>query len=323
MSRRIRFHGVAEFPWKIPVREECLGMLDRIRVGNRSVEIALPINGAGTHETPPGAPLLAPQDYRGQPLAGPAISASTVNWGFRFSANLHYIGAARVSFLLTPASSIYTSPEFLELHQDFLNWFDIVQHWAAAWSGVPLRIGGRQESISLILTKDNRTVGTPILFFPAVTVDLTAKAVPLSRTQLQSAFRRASQGNQLPVEHRLLLSAQVARMAGDRRLAVIEAGSASEVALAAAVSEDLRSRKATIEFINQTIIDANGIVGLMALYMTLGHILSVSKNRVANELARIRNLAVHGGQIPTDSETQNAINHASALVQDARPLPAI
>lgn len=314
MSRRVRFHGVANFPWQIPAEADCLGMLDRIKVGTHSIEIALPIGDPEAN----GALLVEPQDYRGEPLAVPLINLRTL-WGYRSTANLYYIRAARMSFLLASANNVVTSPEFGELEREFLKWFDIVQHWASAWSRQPLReIGGPQESILHILTKENQVIGTPIRF-PGVFFGAT----PLNRAQLQSAFRRASRGDQLPVEHRLLLSARIAQMEGDRRLAVIEAGSASEVALATAISADLKGRKATTEFIDQTIKGANGVVGLRSLYVALGHALSVSRNRVVTELAEIRNLAVHGGRVPTDPETHGAINHASAIVQEARPLPVI
>jgi hypothetical protein len=289
-------------------------MLDRIRVGIYSINIALPISDAETN----GAPLVVPQDYRGEPLAEPLINLRAL-WGYRSTANLYYIGAARVSFLLAPTDDVVISPEFRDLEREFLKWFDIVQHWASAWSNKPLReIGSPQESALQILTRDNHIVGTPIRF-PAVFFGAT----PINQAQLQSAFRRASRNDQLPVEHRLLLSARIAQMEGDLRLAVIEAGSASEVALAAAISADLRGKRATAEFIDLAIKDANGVVGLRSLYETLGHALSVSRNRVVNELANVRNTAVHGGRMPTASETENAINHASTLVRESRPLPSV
>jgi hypothetical protein len=289
-------------------------MLDRIKIGTHFIEIALPIDDFEEN----GAMLVAPQDYRGGPLAGPLINLRT-EWGYRSTANLYYIGAAKVSFLLAPTDNVIMSPEFRELEREFLKWFEIVQHWASAWSGQPLReIGRPQGSILNLLTRENRIIGTSIRL-PGVFFGAT----PLNRTQLQSAFRRASRGDQLPVEHRLLLSARIAQMEGDRRLAVIEAGSASEVALAAAISADLTGRRAAMGFIDQTIKDANGVVGLRSLYVALGHTLSVSRNRAISELAEIRNLAVHGGRVPTDPETQGVINHASSIVQEARPLPVI
>jgi hypothetical protein len=315
MPRRVRFHGVANFPSQIPVGADCLGMLDRIKVEAHSIEFALPIDGAEVN----GAPLVEPRDYRGEPLAPPLSGLPTLRWGYRSSANLYYIAAARVSFLLTPTDNTATSPEFIKLEREFLRWFDIAKHWASAWSGEPLHdIGRPQESILQILTKNNQVVGSPVRL-PAVFFG----ARPINRAQLQSAFRRASSGDQLPAEHRLLLSAQIAQMDGDRRLAVIEAGSASEVALAAAISADLRTKRATAEFIDQAIKNANGIVGLRSLYVAIGNTLSVSGGRVITELANIRNTAVHSGRIPTDPETRRAIGHASVLVHESRPLAVI
>lgn len=316
MARRIRFHGVANFPWLIPAKAETLGALDRIRIEKHSIGIALPVASSEAN----GAPLVAPLDYRKEPLAEPLLSSSTGSWGYRSSADLYYIAAARASFVLAPETNMATSSEFLELSQAFLKWFDIVRYWAAAWTQQPLHDTSKPHgSILQIPTSDDLMAGTPVrlgsVFFGAT---------PLSLAQLRSVFKRASRGDQLPVEHRLLLSARLAQMAKDNRLAVIEAGSAAEIALATAISNEFqKNQKIDVKFINQTIENANGVAGLVSLYLALDQTLPISKNRVGNELARIRNLAVHGGHIPEDPETQLAVNHASALVQSARPLPVI
>jgi hypothetical protein len=260
--------------------------------------------------------LVAPLDYRGKPLAEPLLSSFAGHWGYRASAALCYISSARISFLLNPAADVAASSEFRDLGETFLKWFGIVREWAAAWSGEPLRtIGESRGSVLHVPTGGGLMAGSSIRMS-----SVYIGAAPLTLAQLRSAFGRASRDEHLPVEHRLLLSAQVAQMGGDFRLAVIDAGSAAEVGLAAAISEELGRKGVVGEFIERAIVDANGVVGLASLYAALGHTLAVSKNKVASQLAQVRNGAAHGGRVPTKPEADLAVQHARALVEHARPL---
>ena len=315
MSRRVRFHGIAHFPWDIPVGPETLGMVERIKLGSNVCMIALPVASSGMA----GTQLLAPLDYRGKPLAQPLLSSSAGQWGYTASATLCYLSAARISFLLNPTANVAASAEFKDLGDAFLKWFEVIREWAAAWSHQPLRtIGEPRGSVLYVPTGGGLMAGSG-----ARAGSVFVGAAPLTDTQLRGAFRCASRDEHLPVEHRLLLSAQVAHMGGDFRLAVIDAGSAAEVGLATAISDELRLKGVDSEFIERALVDANGVVGLAALYAALGRTLPVSKNRVASELAQIRNTAAHGGRIPTEAEAERALQHSRALVQAARPLPPL
>lgn len=315
MPRRVRFHGVAHFPWAIPASPDALGIVEQVGLGSHVCKIALP---AATSNAV-GTPLEAPLDYRRKPLAEPMLSSFAGQWGYRASATMCYISAARISFLLSPTTNVATSDEFRDLGETFLRWFEIVREWAAAWSHEPLRtIGESRGSVLHVPTGGGLMAGTGLRLG-----SVFIGAAPLTLAQLRSAFRRASRGEHLPVEHRLLLSAQVAQMEGDLRLAVIDAGSAAEVGLASAISEELSHKGVGGEFIERAIVDANGVVGLATLYAALGHTLAVSKNRLASQLAQVRNEAAHGGRMPTRPQAELAVQHANALVQAARPLASL
>jgi len=74
-----------------------------------------------------------------------------------------------------------------------------------------------------------------------------------------------------------------------------------------------RERSAVIE-------QANGLVGLAALYRSGVGSLSVSQKRLMNQLARPRNGAAHQGQPPSPGETSAALRTARTLVEETTPL---
>jgi hypothetical protein len=102
---------------------------------------------------------------------------------------------------------------------------------------------------------------------------------------------------------------------------VIDAGTSAEVALAAAIRDHLTERGVAPKFQASAIKGANGLVGLYDLVESIGGAPAVSRARVAHRLAAKRNDAAHSGAEPTRSETVEAIEIASTLVEGARPLP--
>jgi hypothetical protein len=221
---------------------------------------------------------------------------------------------------LTPVEPLSDSPELRLLGGDaFLKWFDIVRSWLAAWTGAPVReVGTQYESVIHIPTKDGHMAGSGgrlgMVFVEGVQ--------PASAKQVRGAFARASRRQQLPVEHKLLLEAWIALLEGDHRRAVIDAGTATEVALATAISGQLLRSRVPPNLVDEVIKQANGIAGLATLYLRAGQPLPVSKNRIMSELANTRNEAAHGGRSPSADECVAAVGHARSLVWSAQPLPA-
>jgi hypothetical protein len=68
------------------------------------------------------------------------------------------------------------------------------------------------------------------------------------------------------------------------------------------------------------ILNANGVAGLVSLYLSLGGMLAVSLNRVRNELASTRNRAAHAGYVPARDEADAAYTIARSIVLGACPL---
>ena len=126
----------------------------------------------------------------------------------------------------------------------------------------------------------------------------------------------------LPPEHRLLMEAIMALAETDYRRAAIDAGTASEVALASAIYDELARKGLNPEFIDRTIRTANGLDGLFSVYQSFDHAMPVSRGNVRANLAAVRNDAAHAGRIPSPQEATRAVELAHALVTTAHPFTA-
>jgi len=312
VTRRRRFTGIVHFPAALPVGLDALGFDETVKIGVHRVVLALP-------QVDQSAALITPPQVGGRPFPDVLHNALLDGWGYRSSARLYYVNAAAASLLLAPTDQLATSDEFQNLGEAFLRWFEIVLPWAEAWSGVPLRQVGQPRGSVLHVATDNGLIAGTGIHFPRVFIG----AKPLTLGQVRAAFRRAERGERLPTEHRLIQSAWVARLEDDLRRAVIDAGTAAEVVLSSAITEELRRKRIAPGFVEQTVKDANGIVGLIDLYASLGHAPAVSRGKVADQLARVRNLAAHSGRVPTAQQADLAVQHARDLVRGARPLPSI
>ena len=183
--------------------------------------------------------------------------------------------------------------------------------------GSALDVAGRLESL--------RAANAEIERLLACTVDREV-------LKTLTAFLRAEGGNKfwsvfipkidLSPDRRFLMQAMMALAESDYRRAAIDAGTASEVALASAVHDELISKELNPEFIERTIRTANGLDGLFSLYLSFGNALPVSQGNVRANLAEVRNVAAHAGQVPSCEEATRAVEIAHVLVTTAHPVAA-
>ena len=130
---------------------------------------------------------------------------------------------------------------------------------------------------------------------------------------------------ELPADHRFLMQAMMALAETDYRRAAIDAGTASEFALASAISELLRAKGVPQEFIEHLILRANGIDGLFSENLSLGNPAPVARNKEISlgglkaQLAGVRNKSAHAGTIPSAEEATRAVELAHSIVTTAHP----
>lgn len=307
--------GVANFPWPLPVQPEALGMTIAATIGGTPVEITLPVLDHRNSLTPVGVLAHHPID-----LGAPMYAGSS--WGHLATPDQCEVLRALASFRLpdppTTAVAAASNPVLQELGRAFDPWFEIVGEWSAVWTDIPpAKLDHQRGSAFQIHTADGQQAGSG-----AVSSMYHFGRPGMSRSQLEAAFHRASRGERVPPWFKLLVDAKLAMVRLDYRQAVIDASTASEIALAAAISEHLTQRSVDQEFSDNVIVNANGLSGLFKLYTNIAQQpLGVSKNRINNEIARVRNNAVHSGTIPTVAEAQKLLTRARQLVDEVRPLP--
>ena len=122
-------------------------------------------------------------------------------------------------------------------------------------------------------------------------------------------------------DHRYLMLAIRELAETDYRRAVIDAGTAAEVALRWGISNHLQKRGWNLHDIDRTIRFANGLDELFARYRSLvpDKVLPVSETNLRADLARVRNDATHEGKIPSANKAVRAVEIAQRVVSAAHP----
>jgi serine/threonine protein kinase len=180
-----------------------------------------------------------------------------------------------------------------------------------------LDVAGRLESLRAAHAEIERLLASTVDREVLQTVETFLNAE--GATQTRSVFIPKID---LPPDHRLLMQAIMALAETDYRRASIDAGTASEVALASAIHEELTSKGLNPEFIDRAIRTANGLDGLFSLYQSFGNNLHISQGNVRANLAGVRNDAAHAGRVPSREEATRAVELAHALVTAAHPVAA-
>lgn len=315
-----RVYGMAKFPWNLPVQPDALGSTVTATIGGIAVELTLPILDSRNDLTPVGA-------KPGHPVSDGTAAFHETDlrppmWGYLSRLDQCQVSRALVSFDLptVPSTPEATAniPAFTELGEEFSTWFDLVGQWSGAWTEIPPgKLRPQRDTSIRIQTFDGRTAGVGAL------ISGVAFSRPgMSKAQFESAVGHASRGDRVPAEFRFLVAAQVALVEDDRRQAVIDAATATEVALASAISERLTQQGVDESFIDNVVTNAGGVANLFKLYKNLApQPPTISLQRLQNEVALVRNRAVHSGQVPSLEEAQKLLNHAKLLVTEVRPLP--
>ncbi|WP_436786335.1 hypothetical protein [Yinghuangia sp. YIM S10712] len=314
MPRRLRYYGTFDFPWPLPVCAAALGITETVRIGEHELYLSFPIAGSEALTFPPkdGIPakLDPPGNYR-----IPVRHRPEKEWGRRTGRDFYYISTVAFSVLLPSHKESGFPPGIYELREGFFGWFQIVQDWAAAWSAQQLGVKTSENGSALTLYANGKLWSHG----GRLTVRMPSRA--MTERQVRGALQRASRGEHLPIEHRMLLSARSAYEAGDYRKSVIDAATGVEVALASYISDHLGSRQTPRDFIDKMIVDVNGLSSLFSLCVRLGWKTEISQKRLNNELTNVRNKAAHAGYTPKQDEAQMVRKHAHAIVGSLSLLP--
>lgn len=314
-QKRELAHGMMYFAWPLPVAGEVLGINRRIVIGGHSLEVFFPRRDGGS-------PLLVePLRSDGSKLPYTlSPQRDTVHWGSHYGEDLYKVSKVGVAaeFAVEGDGNLSTS-DLVKFQGAYRAWFPVVRDWLSLWTGVPQDDLPREVSSALRI-KTERSVPSGISA-AGITVHVHSDVRGASLIELLAAFRKGSQGEAVSLAYRLLIEANKAYLQGDFRRAVIDGGSAVEVAFAESIGQSLKAKGVDDEVVTRIIGHANGVVGLAALCRDLGISPAISQNKIRDEFASTRNRAVHKGTDPSNELARKIVRYAQNLVFGVLPVP--
>lgn len=332
-----RFEGLVRLPDELQVTGDSLGNTFRLQTRSTAIDLMFP-----------SAPALDDRDDREfiklEPPLGDGlwkdhnaiVSADGDSWGYCSNFALSPDGksrpvawavrrlALRIRWEGDEAAQSYElgaqlGATFDELYAIAVDWFEL-------WSGaIPRRGSPRSVEPSRGYVRELQAEGPGVLTGWGARlgpVRMWSAARALTKGDVAAGFERASVGERPPPEWELFLRSQ---RAADRRIAIIEAATAAEVALARAL--DTRLGEIGLPARQLIAKQANGIVGLLKLLESVDGAEEASlRGRVTDKLAGPRNNAVHRGEPIEATVALEAFATARAVLDRysplVRPLPA-
>lgn len=323
---RVTMRGAIELPREVLIAEDCVGRtITGLKAGEADFEMSFPtlppdMSGSGGERLTP--PL-------GMDDLSEALGESGWGYmGFGGAANrprplASWIGAVGISasWSCTGGDEAEEANQAAHFGAHFDSWFGLFGQWLELWSSQhvvtaeerPSRTRG-QVRLSLDSRPAIRTGWSPP-FRRVVTFHNSQAAIRYATAS--SAAANASERVALPLEWELL---QRATWTDDRRRSLIDAATAAETGLAAAVRRELGG--VGPDALETIIQSANGIVGLVTLLESLKPVQKSRRSRVADRLAGPRNRAAHQGATPERTELEAAFNESEALLDLYSPRPS-
>lgn len=320
--------GVVRLPSAVLVAEDALGQAFTGDGGAGTFELTLPrlpdvATASEIHSLEP--------PYAVEGFVTDEIGRHAGGWGYssnlkRFPGDRRRAVAWKINYLALKITDNEADDvvAFYDLADQFGRqfdaWYAIALDWTHLWSGAIPRDETRPpESRGLVRDVDEPSPdGLTGWGARLSAADVQFSESALDRNTLASAFAKAWASERPPTEWELFLRSQ--RVA-DRRIAVIEAATATEVALTRALDSRLRTLAPPARHIIAK--QANGLVGLLTLLEKIDQVASTDRlvRRVADQLAGPRNDATHRGLPPTDANaTARAFSTARTVLDHYSPL---
>ena len=303
------------------------GMSYAITLGSRRVRLTLPLENVGEviHSTHGSSPPTPPFPGRRRPAP---LRTSYAETG---SAQVIPAGLLVVTavWLRIPADGdlaveSYTTWPIRTVASAFGTWLARAEAWLDAWTSAvrqPVTRTGTPRIRAAIRTEDGSLAGVSTGGPVPVVIRGQRWATP---DEVTAGFAAASGGLDIPLAHAVLRRSLVELHSGEYRLCVIDACSAAEIALGAALTTRLHARGLEEGEIERLIGLTSGISQAFSLYhdLVMGGQSAVSKSQIADKLAKPRNRSVHAADHPDEAVARRALETAAPLVLEAIRLPS-
>lgn len=230
--------------------------------------------------------------------------------GLRISAQVEPIDATRRRIAQTMNNAI-------------ADWWALACSWFAVLTQVdPQPVATRRpDGIGAPLymwTSDDGTTRTPVQVSSSGTLTFPGRVTLLEPDTIQRSFDRASKGIDCPLEWLLVRDARSLLNAGEYRRAVIDAGTAAELAITRLLDDKLAG---TPTEIREALLAKYRMLGQSSqLLRKLGHELPQGFQQ---QLIEPRNAAAHSGLAPKRTEAKAAVLASAEIVEQAIPLQSL
>lgn len=260
-------------------------------------------------------------------------SAPLTPWGFVISWNPHTreltgagIAAAFIEFQVSSADITYL--DYLHgrgeprgdlidnLFRDVDGWFDGLRTWieVAVDQDVdpnhPISAGSQVGAGLILVTEDDGLVSLPVRAHEMHVTMSTEELADL--TQVGKAIELANARSRPSDAHILMRDARAAARRGSYRRAVIDAGGAVEMTLAAHNRTAVR---------HQPRLGVKPTLGWYARQPKLIQTAGVAKQALLDDLVTPRNDAIHQNRVPSHADTWTALATAQHVLTALDPLP--
>ena len=323
---RAPFNSIAWLDTPLWVDRALAGMGYWITLGSSRVRLTLPLENLGdaihssTRRIPP-APRF-PGTRRPAPLRAPR---SETGFALPLPDGMLLVTAVRLRIPAEGGLAVasYTTWPITQVGALFGVWLLRVEAWLDMWTGAirqPVTRIGTPLIRAALPSEDGGLAGVAAGGSVPVVIRGQRWATP---EEVTASFAAASSELDVPLAYTILRRSLVEFHAGENRLCFIDACSAAEIALAAALTAHLRAHGLTDAETEQLLRVGSGIAEAFPVYRQLivGGQSAVSRKRVIDQLANPRNRAVHAGEHPDETVAERALETAALLVGEAVPLP--
>lgn len=310
-AQKSKVLGVVEFPAAITFVPEALGRTYMIRVNESSMKLELPsaVTGERSLRSPrPSVSDLNARAYRGW--------GSVIKWKAATNEILSAsVTAAAIEGVIAAAEDNADAAH--SFGDQFATWFRLLETWTLLWTGHSLSSQITSEAPTLSLMFEH---GSGSGYHPPIMVQIPSDD-GITSTTFQAACDRASDGDLPPLPWQLLVKA---RNGEDRRLSLVDAATAAEVSIEKRITDELERRGMSAHEADAVLRPATGIVDKLRLLEALVPRPSAQSSllaRVADQVARPRNAAVHAAHAPDGAVLERALSTAEILIERYWPMP--
>lgn len=293
----------------------------KVEVDGQPVRLIFPTAPKAT-----GSQLVLPLEepmYQGRRL--PEAKGVRVDWGnLDTRHNSHLVKALRFVAPLEPVRDKQPHelpPRLGWLRRAWIPWYEVVQDWLAAWTGL-LREQWGEGLPEPVVSALAEMKGLRGLASASSSVASHGPQRAATEAEIRAAFVCAGQERQIPSQWALLVRSRSAHFQERYRDCVIDACTASESSISEWIQATLARRSVPLEAQEVVTKQANGIVGLAEVAASLGLTPPRSRGAISNQLAGPRNRAVHAGAVLDVETATKAFRLANAMVATVAPMPS-